>query len=102
MEDNRPRWVHRNGDEYLPVQMRIIGNPEAGYSDAYYAHGNPYPLLGMAIAAGFEMGECDDFGICAFRDGKLVARLWMDQVAEDVESDPSTMADIAEQLGVEL
>ncbi len=51
-----------------------------------------------AIKAGFEVRGSDDFNIGVIEDGKLVRIDWMNEV---VDADPTYMAEVSEQIGLE-
>jgi hypothetical protein len=67
-------------------------------SGVYYGwDGERFSTREAAIAHGFTLDRSDDFNIGVLQDGELVSLDWMDEV---VENDPSTLADIEEELGL--
>lgn len=97
LEDTPKLWKHRNGDEYVVIIARYIGNERDGFVCEHYRPYHPTDQLSDAISQGFTYAECDDFNVGAIRKGKLAATLWMNDIVDD---DPALMAAIAKEVGL--
>lgn len=69
--------------EFIVVRCQIVGNPEIGYSSAYYWDMKRLPSVEQGIAHGcVELGH-DDFLIGKVEGNRLVSLQWMDEVRDD-------------------
>lgn len=96
MTGERRRWEHRTNDRYWPIFGDWWGNPDAGYQQEWvHLTDTDYASIAAAKRAGMRGQESDDFNIGVWRDGVLVATLWMDEIVDD---DPGLMAEIVRSL----
>lgn len=75
------------GRTFEVVTARIVGNPEAGYSTAYYPNGQRFRSKAKAIKHGFAICDSDDFNVAELEGDVLVRFWWMDeheQFADDL------------------
>jgi len=85
--------------EYLVVTPRIEGNPEIGYDTYYYSDNKRLYDVPCAIRHGVVvLDQSDDFLIGKVDGKRLVSLQWMERVRDD----PDELADVAEQLGLNL
>ncbi len=93
--------------EFVVVKCQIVGNPEIGYSSAYYCDLVRKPSLEQAIAHGcMELGH-DDFLIGKVEGRRLVSLQWMEEVRDysddtDADGNRRERAECAAQLCLDV
>ncbi len=93
--------------EYIVIQCQIVGNPEIGYSSAYYCDMVRKPSVKQAIKHGLtELGH-DDFLIGKVDGRRLVSLQWMEEVRDysdesDSDGNRHEREDCANQLCLEV
>lgn len=90
-------WQHHDGDHYGVIVRRIVGSLDHFEHESTLAGGDTWDRLGDAISVGFDHVESDDFNIGAFRDGRLVALLWMNEIVDD---EPGVLLKIEREAGL--
>jgi hypothetical protein len=76
---------------------QIVGDGSQPYVTVYGFDDKRFPDRQQAIDHGFTLDRSDDFNIGVIEDGKLVSLDWMEK---PVDTDPTLLADIAEQIGL--
>lgn len=92
--ETRPKWKHREGDEYR-VAIGHAWMNEQGFGVDY----DVAPARAThraAVSEGFRLAESDDFNVWVIRKGELVASLWMDEVVDD---GPEALDEMRRYLG---
>jgi hypothetical protein len=79
--------------QYIVLCGQVVGS--GPFNVEYGFDGKRFDDRDTAIRHGFKAGRSDDFNIGVLRDDKLVSLDWMDQT---VDADPSTLADISQQI----
>ncbi|WP_078344573.1 hypothetical protein [Mycobacteroides chelonae] len=85
--------------EYIVIMPRIEGNPQIGYTTAYYSDMKRCQTLRGVIRHGsVDLDQSDDFLIGKVEGNRLVRLQWMDELRDDKDE----LAQAAEGLGLSI
>lgn len=85
--------------EYIVIMPRIEGNPEIGYSTAYYSDMKRCQTMRGVIRHGsVDLEQSDDFLIGKVDGNRLVKLQWMDEIRDD----ESELENAAKGLGLSI
>lgn len=83
--------------KFIVLCSQVVGGGDRPFRVQYAFDGERFDDRKRAISHGFTLGRSDDFNIGVLERGRLVSVDWMEK---PVDTDPSIVQGIAEQVGL--